>query len=166
MLKNLIQRIISHLKRQPPFKFVLIMAGYNLIADCIALPFFFVATLLGIKHQIPDVNPRILYISGITITPILETLIGQMIPILIVRRFIKSPRIILIISAIVFAIPHSTLDISRFIPSFLSGVLLAFTFLYWLKLSIRKAYWITCAVHFLHNVIIASPLLFIRTGGV
>lgn len=163
-LKNLITRMVKHLERQPPFKFILIMTGYNLIIDCIILPFFFVSMFLGIEHQFPDINPRRLFILSITISPILETLLAQMVPILIARRFIKSSWIILTISAVVFAIPHSTLDISRFIPSFLSGLLLAFTFLHWLSLSVGKAYWTTCAVHFLHNVVITSPFLFMKTG--
>lgn len=140
------------------------MTGYNLLTDIVSLPFFVISELLGIEHQIPIMNPLKVFISYNVIAPIFETLLGQMIPILVARRYIKSSWIILLLSATLFAIPHSTLDIFRFIPSFLGGILLAFSFLHWLQFSVSKAYWTTCAVHFLHNVIVTIPLLFANSG--
>lgn len=138
------------------------MLGYNLLIDCIVFPFFFITEIFGIKHQIPNINPYMLFFTTIAVSPIIETLIGQMLPILIIRHFIKSSWIILVISAIIFTVPHSIVDISRAIPSFLCGILLAFSFLHWLKISINKAYWVTWAIHFLHNGIIMSPFLFMK----
>ncbi len=161
-IKHFIQDRIHHLEQQPALRFILIMTGYNLVADIVSVPFYLTSTSLGIERQLPSLDPLVLFISYNVTAPILETFLGQMVPILVARRFIRSSWIILLISATLFAIPHSTLDIFRLIPSFLGGILLAFTFLHWLKFSVGKAYWITCAVHFLHNVIVTSPLLFIN----
>ena len=162
ILKNRIPIIVDHLKRQPAMKFLLLMTFYNLIVDVVVLPFFLISGFLGFEHSHPDVNPVELFVAAITLSPILETLIGQMLPILIARRFIKSHIIIIAISAFVFALPHCTEDVTRFLPSFLGGILLAFTFLHWLDRSKTKAYWVTCGVHFLHNLIVLGPILFLK----
>ena len=139
------------------------MTIYNLILIQLAIPFFFIAKFLGIHKEYSHIDPRMKFISAIIIAPFLETLFFQMVPILIMRRFFKTTRIILIVSATIFAIAHCTVDISRFFPAFISGILLAFTFLHWLKLSIGKAYWITFAVHLLFNIVLVIPLLILMT---
>ena len=162
-LKIRIQRIVDHLKRQPAIKFILLVTCYNLVVDVLVTPFFFFSGFLGVERRYPDMNPVELFFTSITLAPILETLIGQMLPILIARRFIKSHVIIIAISAFVFALPHCTVDVTRFLPSFLSGILLAFTFLHWLNRSKTKAYWVTCGVHFLHNLVILGPFVLLES---
>lgn len=159
----LIQRIINHLRRQPPIRFILFVVCYNLAIDILVIPFLVMFAALGVDYVSSNLSSAEFFIIAIILAPIIETLLGQMLPILIARRFTKSSLIIIIISALVFALPHCTKNVTKFLPAFPAGIIYAFTFLHWLEKSKTKAYWITCAAHCLYNLILTSPIIFLRS---
>jgi hypothetical protein len=102
-------------------------------------------------------------IVSIVIPPI-ETLLGQYLPILIASKFTNRPVLIIIGSAIVFAIPHiSPIGI---LHAFWVGIILSTLFYQLKKTSPLKAFCIVTIIHGLHNLITSSIALFVFNANI
>lgn len=158
-IKNKIIRAKDQLRQQKPFKFILLMVAYNFLLDIITLPLFLLSMwILPDNNEIIDVD-LIKIISAVVLAPIIETFLAQMLVILIARKFINSSTWIIMISALLFALGHGFDDPFRLVIMFVSGILLAFSYLHWLEKSKLLAYGVTCSIHFLHNFIIYIPVI-------
>jgi len=171
----LINNFFLNLKRKKILKFCILMVIYIVIIDifhivliCLIYEFSgidFLSKMPEKRYQLCD----ILFLSTI-IAPLFETFTSQFIPIIIMKRFNKSPTFIIVTSGIIFCVGHAIgeniyIFIYQSIPLLFSGFLLAFSFLNWLKLSKLKAYLITSSIHSMHNIIISIILLIIGGPG-
>jgi len=95
-------------------------------------------------------------VSGVILAPIIETLIGQWLPIQVASLFFHRPAILICISAFFFSFLHVSDDLAGLVGFFAvlpGAVLLAWSFIIKRKESFWHAYWITTAIHGLHNLI-------------
>jgi membrane protease YdiL (CAAX protease family) len=103
-----------------------------------------------------------LFIIGVILVPAIETLIGQWLPIQVVSLFSHHPATLISVSALFFASLHLSWDLATFFAVLPGGVLLAWSFVLKRKKSFWHAYWITTAIHSLHNFIAACMFLAVR----
>lgn len=101
-------------------------------------------------------DPLSLFIIAVVFTPILETFIGQWFPILIVKIFTKKVFHVITWSSLLFAMQHLHVGIGGLLYTFPIAITLAWSFWYYRSHSFSKAYWMTTAVHALHNAIAVS----------
>jgi hypothetical protein len=86
--------------------------------------------------------------------PLAETLLGQWLPIKITSYFTTRPAVLVIVSAVLFSAAHGSVA-----PAILPvGLGLAWVFLIKRRESFKKAFWLTAAVHALHNFIVFGLL--------
>lgn len=95
----------------------------------------------------------LLFFLGCVVAPIVETFIGQWIPIRVMYYFTNRISAILIVSALFFAAQHLHVGLSGFVYTFPIAVLLSWSFLVYRQRSRWEAYWVTAAIHSLHNFI-------------
>ena len=88
---------------------------------------------------------------GVIAAPLGETLLGQWLPIRITRIFTSRPAILLWVSTFIFAIQHLHAGFSGLAVGVGGGVVLAFAFLTHYPNGLKPAFWITTAIHALHN---------------
>ena len=98
----------------------------------------------------------ILYLSFIVlfVSPIIETIVTQQIPILLSQRIIKSnPNLIgIILSTIIFSVQHFGYSIWYVIEVIPAGLILANTFIIFQKRK-ESSFWMTSFVHSSRNLI-------------
>lgn len=96
-------------------------------------------------------------IEAIVLAPLIETLIGQVIPIVIIQRFTKKIIIPILVSSIIFAGLHEEPFLIASI--FPLAVMLAWSFTLKKKRSGLEGYFTTVAIHALHNAAAAALIL-------
>lgn len=92
-----------------------------------------------------------LLLAGLILAPLLETLIGQWIPIWFVSLFTKKAAAIVIVSALLFSLQHVHVGVPGFLTALPPGIFLSWCFLVKREQSRWGAYWMTAAVHCAHN---------------
>jgi len=103
-----------------------------------------------------------LFVLGCIIAPMSETLIGQWLPIRLLYFYTKDRALILVGSAIFFAAQHLYVGFAGFIYTFPIAILLSWSFLAYRRHSRWEAYWVTTAIHSLHNFI--AFYLYVMSG--
>lgn len=104
-----------------------------------------------------------LFLGLVIVTPALETIIGQWLPIKIASLFTNNKDRIVLFSALFFSSLHiPTGGLTTFLAVLPGGVVLAWSFLIKQEESFYEAYWITTAIHGLHNFIAACIFLVAR----
>ncbi len=95
-----------------------------------------------------------LFLLAVVIAPIIETFIGQILPIKLIQYLFKnkSEIISILFSAIIFSLMHISYSIWYSILIFPLAFLLAKTYVIFQKRK-ESSYWMTTAVHALHNLI-------------
>ncbi|NBC58980.1 MAG: CPBP family intramembrane metalloprotease [Bacteroidetes bacterium] len=95
-----------------------------------------------------------LFFLTVIFTPILETLIAQVLPIELINRFFpnKNNLIPILISAFLFAVMHFAYSIWYSLVIFPLGLLLANTYVIFKKRK-ESSFWVTAAIHSLRNLI-------------
>ena len=103
-------------------------------------------------------TPFAIFFGMVLVSPILETLV--MWPILAgLKRLFTRPWLIAFASAGVWAALHSWSWLPWGIYIFWPFFLMSLVFLHWQKVSNTHAYWMTCAVHMVHNSVPASLVI-------
>jgi len=94
-------------------------------------------------------------VSSLVVAPLLETYLGQSLAFSVLYRLkIKDPAWLIGISAAWFGLQHVFgMTTGAFIPAFLSGIILAYTFWRWRKLNYANAFWMTAALHASRNLL-------------
>lgn len=98
-------------------------------------------------------NPIELTILACIVAPLVETVIGQWFPIWVTSFFTKNLPILLSVSSIFFAIQHLHVGFSGILIALPPGIFLSWSFLVKRERSKWEAYWVTSAIHSLHNLI-------------
>jgi hypothetical protein len=109
------------------------------------------------RHDLPTGIKGL--ISIIVLAPFLETLLFQSLPVMISRVLGFGFRGQLFAAWIPFAALHFLAGIGTGIcAGIVSGFYIAFTYAHWRTVSLRSAFWMTCAYHALHNALPAVYL--------
>lgn len=161
-VKSSILRFDKFLRSLNDLHFILIITGLSIfvkipggaIGDAITY-------LLGINYgvfssdvQLPEPGVEFAVYAWL-IAPVIETFLGQFMPIAILNRFTKNTGYKVFVSAFIFSLGH--LPVIGFLPtSFLIGLILAWAFIIKAKESKKKAFLITVIIHSLVNMV---PLL-------
>lgn len=97
--------------------------------------------------------------SAIIRAPIVETLLLQMIPILLARRFGLGLRMQVLCSLVPFALCHTSGLMSFVCAGLIGGFYLSYTFAVWLEHSLRKTLLITIATHVVMNSLVGLMII-------
>ena len=91
-------------------------------------------------------------IIGLIVAPIIETLLGQMLPIKLVQRYIKwnTNSVALIFSTMIFGLGHISYSIWYFFLVLPLGFVLAVTYLIFQKRQ-QSSFWTTTLLHSMRN---------------
>ena len=89
----------------------------------------------------------------IVLVPLLETALSQWLPIRLAGLLTKRPIILIWVSTGVFAAQHLHAGIEGLAVGLCAGFVLAFSFLHWRRKSTGRAYWVTSAIHAVHNAV-------------
>ncbi len=98
-------------------------------------------------------GPAVLLGTAIIVAPLLETLIGQWLPIWVASRFTNSTVWIIAAATFVFSIQHVHVGVVGLLTALPPGIFLAWSFLLMRRHSRWRAYWVTSVVHSLHNAV-------------
>ena len=101
------------------------------------------------------------FIVGILLAPILETFLAQWLPIRIGRIFTHRPGVLIGLSTAVFAAMHLHAGTKGVALGVSVGLLLGCSFVHWQRVSTGRAYWVTTAIHALHNGVALSVALLV-----
>ena len=162
---------LAHLLTLSPVQFILICTFYLLILKVVAG-----LVIEVITYPFPEwkpsgtVDPRKIMgemgrwyalFLGVIFAPLIETILGQWLPIRIARIWTENAKVLLWTSTCVFALQHIHAGFSGLAVGFGGGIVLAFAFLAWYRVSFGKAFWMTSAIHALHNGIAFVGALFL-----
>jgi len=96
-------------------------------------------------------GPFVLVVGALVIAPLLETIIGQWVPILIASLFTRSVPALVLVSAFLFSLEHVHVGVSGILTALPPGIFLSWCFLLGRRRSRWRAYWTTSAAHAVHN---------------
>lgn len=162
---------LAHLLTLGPVRFILICTFYLLILK-VAAGFVIEVVTYPFPEWKPSgtVDPRKIMdemgrlhalFLGVVFAPLIETVLGQWLPIRVARIWTENPKILLWTSTCVFALQHIHAGFSGLAVGFGGGIVLAFVFLAWYRVSFVKAFGMTSAIHALHNGIAFVGALFL-----
>jgi membrane protease YdiL (CAAX protease family) len=143
-----------------PVSFILLT---TLLMFVFSMPFSFVLDAIGVKEKEIgsfDYNQYgligTLFLTTV-LAPLIETFLGQALPIYLTQKFIKmrTNQLAIVISSIVFSLGHLGYSIWYFILIIPTGVLLAMTYIVF-QLRKESSFWMTFSVHSLRNLIVVS----------
>ena len=106
-----------------------------------------------------EYTPLQLFVLAIVVGPILETAFAQWLPIALGRRFFQRDSYAVLLSAWIFGWLHYSQGALLVLIMFTTGLVLAWTFLVWLKRSVLAAFFMTFGVHALLNAVALSAAL-------
>jgi hypothetical protein len=159
----MIERLVRKLEKESTFIFILKIAAVGFVlkgivgglTDSIFSYLGWDVYFFGdLDIQIPEISIADFFLL-IAFAPLVETAVGQWIPISIARRFGWSERKQVIISALVFMVLHYPVLV--FFPSaYLLGLFLGWAWLLKEKKGKKEAFLVTSAIHALHNLMAFS----------
>jgi hypothetical protein len=142
----------------------------TLIAFPLKVLFLLPFTLLGLQARsttaMADTGSalRLLWLGGLAV-PMVETFVGQWLPLRVLARRTRDKCLLLIGSALWFAALHLAAGWSGFVYIFPMAVLLSWSFMLYSQRSLWRAYWVTTAIHVLHNCLAISLYLLLKTAA-
>lgn len=113
--------------------------------------FFFFGDIVEAESQFEEFGLTSGIVIFCIIAPLVESVIGQAIPISIVAFFVNNKLIQIIISSSIFTLYHSIEAAAFSIIIFFAGLIFAWCFLTYKDSGLWKAILITAAVHSLYN---------------
>jgi hypothetical protein len=91
---------------------------------------------------------------ALAVAPVVETMMGQWLPIVLARQFTSRPQPILVATTLFFAGLHLlSWDLMVAVAAIPVGFVLAWSFLVWSRQSLAHAMSVTAAIHAFHNAI-------------
>jgi hypothetical protein len=111
-----------------------------------------------------DLHPGIKgIVSVVVLAPFLETLLSQSFPVMISRVLGFGFRGQLLAAWLPFAALHFLVSIDTGIcAGIVGGFYIGFTYAQWRQVSLRSAFWMTCATHTLHNAPFAAAMFLVH----
>jgi hypothetical protein len=105
----------------------------------------------------------ILVFSAVILAPIVETLVGQWLPIWLISLATRSTLLKILGSAVIFTSMHLQVGLAGVLPILPVGIILSWSFLIQCRHSRTRAYWITTLIHATHNAL--SLIVFFLMPG-
>lgn len=102
------------------------------------------------------------FLESLVYAPILETVLNQVLVILLLRHFGVVMDAQITVSAIGFVLAHIPLSVMRGFNSIPAGFYYGFTCAHWMRTSLWKAFWVTAAAHALDNFLCGLERLWLR----
>jgi hypothetical protein len=137
-----------------PFILVMTAAAF-LVKIVVVLPAaLFVKTDMGMTPLIEAMGLPLTLVVVVLVTPLLETAVGQWLPIGLGRLATQRWSLLITGSCLVFGALHALAGIVGFLTGLATGLVLAFSFLRWEEVSRWRAYWVTSSIHGLHNLLV------------
>jgi ABC-type multidrug transport system permease subunit len=98
-------------------------------------------------HNLP------LFLIAVIFSPILETLLLQLLPVWLLSRWNRSEPVKFIASTALFTLSHTGHGIGIAIGvGLVCGAIFAFSAILWAKRSLSASFWVVCCVHAIHNL--------------
>lgn len=91
-------------------------------------------------------------LAGLFLAPWIETIFGQWLPIVFGSMVTKNKKILMLLSSFLFMFMHYPV-ITFFPAAFTAGLVLSWSWIEMRKISRKRAFFITSAVHFVHNLL-------------
>jgi membrane protease YdiL (CAAX protease family) len=166
---NLSRTLRSYLQGTRDYSIPRFIVEFTLIAFPLKVLFVLPWVLLGGKlgsttEAVYKGDPVRFLLLACVAAPLLETFVGQWIPIRLTWFFSRRWSVLLLVSATVFAAQHLHVGFSGFLFTFPVAFLLSWSFLVYREYSRWRAYWVTAAIHSLHNFITAIVFLLTYTN--
>lgn len=162
---------LAHLLTLEPLYFVLVCTFYllvlkvaaSLLIEVITYPFpeWKPSGTVDPRKIIEEFGRESAFFMGVVFAPLIETILGQWLPIRVARVWTENPKILLWVSTCVFALQHIHAGFSGLAVGFGGGIVLAFAFLAWYRVGFGMAFLMTAAIHFVHNGIAFVGALFL-----
>ncbi len=134
-------------------RFISIMTTICILGFVPFLPFFFMLNHFTGDMGGPDLESMSLisqFIFAVVIVPLLETLLFQLLPISLLRKFTGfSSGTVIIISSMLFGLQHCYSPM-YILHGFLIGLVLAYSYIVYENRE-NSSYWVVCSIHSLRN---------------
>ncbi len=98
-------------------------------------------------------GPEILVLNACVLAPLLETLIGQWLPLWIASLFTRKTAWRVGFSTAVFSAMHLHVGVTGILTALPPGIFLAWSFALKRERSRWEAYWVTTLIHAVHNAV-------------
>lgn len=153
-MRHKLKVLDAKLRELSPPVFIVVMTILSIVGILPLLPVLHVLVEIGGPRVGPSLAEESMFfqfVGSVLLAPLLETLIYQTAPILILRKYSSArPAIIILASSILFAVGHDY-DISYIFYAFLIGLLLAYSYVIYLEKTV-SAFWVVAAIHSLRNL--------------
>ncbi len=157
---------------QSSYSFLAFTIGTALVALLIKIPAGILGSVLIDIAQLDNplysasmqepVLTRVDIATAVMIAPIIETILGQMLPIELLRTRISQKSFLIGTSALLFMLMHY--PVLEFFPSAGAvGVVFGYAWVKQREVSVRSAFWSVTLSHALHNAIVAAVSAYIHT---
>jgi membrane protease YdiL (CAAX protease family) len=142
------------LKELSPPVFVVVMTILSIVIVLLFLPVLYALEILAGPRGGPsflDESLLFQFVTAVLLAPLLETLIFQAVPILILKKYTGfRPGTVVLVSSFWFAAAHSY-SIAYVFYAFLIGLLLAYSYVIYVEKAV-SAFWVVAAIHSLRNL--------------
>jgi hypothetical protein len=162
---------LAHLLTLKPLRFIFVCTFYLLVLKVVAGFLMEVITYPFPEWKpLGTVDPRKIIeehgrtsalLLGVFFAPLIETILGQWLPIRVARIWTENPKVLLWTATCIFAVQHLHAGFSGLAVGFGGGIVLAFAFLAWYRVGFGKAFLMTSAIHAVHNGIAFVGALFL-----
>lgn len=166
---NFIRKYLNRTKSYTSTRFI-IELSFLAVLGKILIAFF-----IGVLIYANDINasklptpgyqkissPILLFFLLCILGPVIETIIGQWLPITLIKKITSNTNLVMWIDVMLFTFAHYWSY--GFIQSFFvlpSAIVLAWSFILHSDDSFLKAFWITTSIHAVYNIVAFLPLAF------
>jgi membrane protease YdiL (CAAX protease family) len=151
------EKLYERWTKLKPVKFTIVTTGLSML---LTIPIFILFDISGIKASEiggPDIQKHGvigMFLIGVILAPVIETLLAQVLPISLTQKFVKwNTKIISVfISTLLFSLGHLSYSLWYFILIIPTGSLLALTYIIFQERK-ESGFWMTFSVHSLKNLI-------------
>jgi hypothetical protein len=104
------------------------------------------------RPDLSQMGDSSLFVLAVVLSPVVETLIFQLLPVFLLSRWHRSGTEKYLASSIPFALLHSSHGFGIFIGvGVVCGAIFAFSAVWWVRRSFAASFWVVCSVHAIHN---------------
>lgn len=153
-MNRVFRKIDSKLKALSTPVFIIVMTMLSIVIILPFLPLFYaLERFIGPMGGPSLMQDKLIdqFIFGVLLIPLLETLIHQTAPIILLKKYTRlKPGTIILVSAILFGAVHFY-SVSYIFYAFLIGLILAYAYMIYLEKN-ASAFWVVAAIHSLRNL--------------
>ncbi|MGD8206553.1 MAG: hypothetical protein PVH47_00585 [Thiohalocapsa sp.] len=153
-----LRRHFEGYRRRSPWSFCWRISIESILVGLLAVAILFPFVPIE-RRALLDMPYYQLLLLAVGLAPVLETLLGQLLPVELVRLFKGGFRWQIATALVVFAAPHFAQGVAVGVGAgVIGGLYFAFTYAHWRERSLWTALWTTVVCHGIHN---AVPILLV-----